>query len=233
MIEVVFFDAGETLLRPYPSFPELFADVCRRNGFPIEVEQVVKVQETVAPHLVELAKDSGVDLPSTSAEKSQLFWMHLYRGFLRELGIEDETLATRLFDVFSDLSSYKLFDDVIPVLAELGSLDLRLGVISNFEGWLADMLVELEVGHLFETIVISGPEGIEKPDPKLYEIAIERMRVDPSSAVHVGDSPAMDAAPAASVGMKPVLLDRYGRYPRAEWPTIATLKDLPELLPNL
>jgi FMN phosphatase YigB (HAD superfamily) len=43
----------------------------------------------------------------------------------------------------------------------------------------------------------------------------------------------MDAAPAEAVGMKAVLLDRYGRYGEAEWPTISSLKELPVLLANL
>lgn len=233
MISTVFFDAGETLVRPFPSFPELFADVVRRHGRAIEAEQVRHVQETVAPHLVELAQDSGVELASTSPERSRVFWMHLYRGFLRELGIEDEELAAALFEVFSDLSSYRLFDDVLPTLNELRDRGLRLGVISNFEGWLEEMLVQLEVGDRFEVLVISGPEGVEKPDTRLYEIALERMNISATEALHVGDSPSMDAAPAAAVGMKPVLLDRYGRHERAKWPTITSLEELPGLLANL
>ena len=77
-----------------------------------------------------------------------------------------------------------------------------MGLISNFESWLEEMLVELEVGHHFEPAIISGIEGVEKPDPTIYEIALEKAGVAPENAVHVGDSPGMDVEPASLVGIR-------------------------------
>jgi FMN phosphatase YigB (HAD superfamily) len=92
------------------------------------------------------------------------------------------------------------------------------------------MLVELEVGHLFDAAVISGVEGVEKPDPRIYEIAIERVKVPPEGAVHVGDSVVLDVKPALSVGMKAILLDRAARYVNVDLgdvPRISSLEELP------
>lgn len=232
-MEIVFFDAGETLLRPYPSFAELFASTAASHGIPIEVEAVRDVRRRLAPHLVELAEDSGVAQPSLRPDRSFGFWGYLYRRFLAELGVEDETLVRRLFDVFSHSTSYKLFDDSLPVLTELQARGYRLGLISNFEGWLEKLLVELEVGHLFETAVISAAEGIEKPDVAIYRLALERAAVDAGVAAMVGDSPANDAAPAAEIGMTPVLLDRDGSYEHLDYPRVTSLEELPALLQNL
>ena len=55
MIDIVFFDAGDTILRPYPSFAGLFSQVCAESGVSISAEQVEEVQTKLAPHLIDLA----------------------------------------------------------------------------------------------------------------------------------------------------------------------------------
>ena len=232
-IEMVFFDAGETLIHPYPSFPELFAQVCARRGVSVQADTVRDVQERLAPHLVDLAEDTGVTQPSLDPEDSRVFWTFLYRRLLEELGIDEPRLPEDLYATFSASASYKVFDDVVSALTELEEAGCRLGLISNFEGWLQNILIEQELGESFDVSVISGLEGVEKPDPRIYRVAIERAGVDPGSAVHIGDSMAMDVRPAREVGMKAVLLDRVGRYRDAGCPTISTLKELPSLVSKL
>ena len=234
-VRIVFFDAGETLLRPHPSFSELFALTCKEYGVDIEADEVTEIRARLAPHLLELAEESGVDEPSLLPERSFDFWGYVYRRFLAERGIVDEGLVQRLFDVFSDSGSYKLYDDTLPALMELQSRGYRLGLISNFEGWLEKLLIELEVGHLFDVTVISALEGIEKPDPAIYRLGLERAGVDPKDAVHVGDSPANDAIPAAEVGITPILLDRFDAYADLEdrYVRIASLEELTKVLQNL
>lgn len=232
-IEMVFFDAGETLIRPYPSFPELFAEVCARRGVHVEAATVSDVQERLAPHLVDLAEDTGVAAPSLDPEQSRVFWMFLYRRLLEELDIDDPVLPEELYETFSTSTTYKVFDDVVPVLRDLEAAGFRLGLISNFEGWLQNILVEQELDETFDVSVISGLVGVEKPDPRIYRIAIEHAAVEPHRAVHIGDSMAMDVRPATEVGMNAILLDRVGRYQDAGCPTISTLEDLPALVSKL
>jgi putative hydrolase of the HAD superfamily len=234
MIDFVFFDAGETLLYPHPSFAELFATVCREQGVDVTAEQVDEVRDRLAPHLLDIAENAGIEKPSLSPEHSRAFWSHLYRSFLRELDIDDEPLVEALYARFSHISTYKLFDDVLPVLEDLRSSGYKLGLISNFDEWLEEMLVELEVGHLFDVTVISGVEGVEKPDVAIYELALHRAAVNPERSVHVGDSPTMDVEPAASTGMHAVLLDRMVRYPdKIDVMKIDSLKELPLLVSKL
>lgn len=238
MIEIVFFDAGETLLRPHPSFAELFARTARGYGVDLSPEEVQRVQGELAPHLVDLIEEEGEESlryegSSLSEEQSERFWMHLYRRLLKALGVVDEGLALALFTVFSSSASYKLFDDVLPALRAVDAAGYRKGLISNFERWLEQMLVDLEVGHHFEPAIISGIEGVEKPDPKIYEIALERADVAPENAAHVGDSPEMDVRPASALGIQGILLDRSGRYPQSEHLRVSSLEELPLVLQNL
>jgi putative hydrolase of the HAD superfamily len=232
-IEVVFFDAGDTLLGPHPSFHELFSRVCKEHGYDVSAERVQRVQSALAPHLIDLAEHTGVQNPSFSSEESQRFWGYLYARFLRELDIRSLDLAVALLERFSDSSSYMLFPDALPVLHDLHTKGYRLGLISNFEQWLEERLVELEVGQLFDVSVISGFVKIEKPDPAIYSLALERAGVQPQRAVHVGDSMSMDVEPAASVGMCTVLLDRLGRHRTTSVPRIESLQELPPLLEKL
>jgi putative hydrolase of the HAD superfamily len=232
-IEVVFFDAGETLLHPHPSFPELFTKVANDNGYALDVDRVHDVQQRLAPHLVELAEETGIEKPSLDPDDSLVFWSHLYRRLLAELGIEDEELVGEMYSTFSSSASYRLFDDALPALRELEGAGYRLGLISNFEQWLEEMLVELEVGHIFDISVISGIEGVEKPDTEIYRRALERAGVTADRTIHIGDSPKMDVEPAAAVGMKTILLDRYDRYPDADGSRVKSLLEVAELLARL
>lgn len=234
MIEIVFLDAGGTMLDPHPSFAELFALVCVESGRPIDAALVQDVQERIAPHLVELLAEAGLDQgPSLSPEASRAFWTFTYRRFLGELGIVDENLVERLYERFSDPSSYRLYDDVVPALAQLADAGYRLGVISNFDEWLETMLIEMEIHQSFDTHVISGMEGVEKPDPAIYRLALDRAGVAAGSSVHVGDSPAMDIEPARAAGLNAVLIDRVGRYADASGTRITSLKELPDVVANL
>ena len=228
-IEMVFFDAGGTLLDPHPSFPELFALTCQTEGYPISVQQITEVQERLAPHMTELVSEADLPhAPSLSEEASRMFWSFTYRRFLGELGIEDEDLIGKLLARFSSFESYRLYDDVKPALDAIGTAGYRIGLISNFDSWLEKMLIEMEVGHVFHPSVISGLVGVEKPDPQIYRIAVERSGVEADRCVHVGDSPTTDMAPAAAVGITPIMIDRVGRYPEARY---ARIRGLEELLP--
>ena len=196
--------------------------------------RVGEVQERIAPHLVELVDEAGLEHgPTLSMEASRRFWTFTYTRFLAELGITDTDMPMHLYETFSDPSSYRLYDDVRPAFDALEDAGYRLGLISNFDTWLQKMLVEMEVGHVFDTAVISGIEGIEKPDPAIYQLAVERAGVDPANAVHIGDSPVMDMEPARIAGLTPVLLDRAGRYPAAPYPRIEDLKGLLALVSKL
>ncbi len=155
----------------------------------------------------------------------------MYAIFLRELEIPDANgVIDVVYRAFTDTANYRLFDDVPPVLERLREAPIVLGVISNFESWLDRLLGELGVRSSFTVCVISGIEGIEKPDPRIFELAMERAGVEPERSVYVGDNPEFDVDPALAVGMVPVLIDRRDRFPDAPGRRITSMADLPELL---
>lgn len=225
----VFFDAGETLVHPHPTFPDLFAQVLRREGFEVS-PQTIRDRIHVVYDRFKRAADTN-ELWTTTRERSRRFWHDVYGIFLRELGIPTgDGLIDVVYAEFTDLANYALFDDVVPTLDRLRDAGLRLGVVSNFEEWLERLLEQLGVRDYFEVRVISGIEGLEKPDPRIFELAMERAGVGPAESVYVGDNPEFDVDPALAVGMFPVLIDRRDRYPDGPGARVTSLEQLPALL---
>jgi putative hydrolase of the HAD superfamily len=222
----VFFDAGETLVHPHPTFPDLFAQILQREGFDVTPAMVHARGNLVFERFRSAAREG--ELWTTSADRSRRFWNDVYGIFLRELGISEANgLIDVVYDEFTDLSNYRLFDDVPVVLERLLDAGLVLGVVSNFEAWLERLLEVLGVTRYFSVRVISGIEGMEKPDPRIFRLAMSRAGVAPSDSVYVGDNPEFDVDPALAVGMHPVLIDRRGRFPDAPGTRIESMGQLP------
>jgi putative hydrolase of the HAD superfamily len=228
-VRAVFFDAGETLLHPHPSFAELFAEVVREHGREVDPARVQEVVSAYSKRFTDTVISGEGRLWSTSPEKSKEMWRGMYEAFFQELGIDrdHDRLFDALYSRFTDLSSYRLHDDAIPALDRLAATDLVLGLISNFEAWLERLLESLEVQHYFDVTVISGVEGVEKPDPEIFRIALERAEVQAGEAVYVGDHPFFDVEAAREAGMIPVLVDRRNRHPDVDAIRVPTLEDLP------
>lgn len=228
VIKAVFFDAGDTLLSPHPSFHEIFATVAADFGHELEPAKVSEIFDAIAPTFAEVIDSTGENNWSVSQEASRKFWGKLYGLVFDGLGIKDEAgeLAAAMYQRFTRYESYRLFDDSIPVLSALREAGLTLGLISNFEEWLEGMLIEMEIAHLFDVMVVSGKEGVEKPHPDIFLMALSRTGQLAQESMYVGDSPKNDAEGARAVGMKGVLIDRSGRYPDYPGPKISSLHDL-------
>lgn len=226
----VFFDAGETLVHPHPSFPELMSQSVTQAGVPLSVEAVTARFADISERFKQAARDN--ELWTTDVERSRAFWLSVYAMFLEGMDAPDDLPAT-LYEIFSDHNNYVLFEDVEPTLAALHAEGIDMGLISNFEEWLEILLERLDVTRYMPVRAISGIEGCEKPDVSLFAIALERARVTAADAVYVGDSPHFDVEPAAALGMYPVLLDRHDRFSDADagpGVRIATLSTLAEAL---
>lgn len=228
-IRAVFFDAGETLLYPHPSFAELFAEVLRTQGHRVDPARVQELVSATSQRFTEVMHSPEAQLWSTSPERSRSLWSRVYGLFLRDLGIagDHHRLVEALYTRFTDLASYRLHPDALPTLKRLRRTGLTLGLISNFEEWLEGLLETLEVHHYFDVSVISGIEGVEKPDPAIFRLALDRAGVAPEEAVYVGDSPTFDVEPARNLGMTAVLIDRRGRHQDSDAIRVTSLEDLP------
>lgn len=225
----VLFDVGETLVHPEPSFPQLFARIVGEAGHERDPDAVVAASATVRSRFSEASRDG--DLWTRSPETSRTFWLDVYARMLRELDLPNrDGLRERLYDGFTDLGNYALFDDVPAALDALEADGFILGIVSNYEAWLEDLLSTLGVRDRFPVRVISGLEGIEKPDPRIYRLGLQRSGVSAREVAFVGDNPEFDVDPPAALGMFPVLIDRRERYPDHEGTRITDLRQLADVL---
>ena len=225
----VFFDVGETLVHVDPSFAELFVTVVAGAGHERSLDQVREASAHVYARFSEAARDGS--MWTTSPERSRAFWTSVYERMLGELDIAaDDGLAGTLHGEFSRLENYVLFDDVRPTLGSLREAGLLLGIVSNFEAWLEDWFGVHELIETFPVRVISGIEGIQKPDERIFRLALQRASVSPEESVYVGDDPEFDVDPPAALGMFPVLVDRRNRFPDHRGARVVDLRELPAVL---
>ena len=224
-LECVLFDAGDTLLGPVPSFQGRLVAVAAEHGVAVEE---ARVAAAIAATVRAVAWPQDWTDPATQRD----FWLGFNQQVLAELGHPQDgpELAEALFEAFSDPAAYKLFDDVRPALEALAGRGLKLGLVSNFEPWLEEVLALEGVDHLFSAVAISGKLGVAKPEPAIFEAALRQAGVPAGATVHVGDQPTNDVEAARAVGITPVLIDRFGRAPEAPGHRVRTLTELVELL---
>jgi HAD superfamily hydrolase (TIGR01509 family) len=152
--------------------------------------------------------------------------------FLRQAGLEPGLDAVR---AVADRSAGSWFDrarldpDAIPVLRRLRET-MRTALVSNFDHpqLLHERLAALGLAPHFESVVVSGDVGVEKPDPAIFAPALRATGLLPSEVRFVGDSPE-DVAGARAAGIHPVLIDRTGRS-RAAPNGVPIIRSLRELL---
>jgi FMN phosphatase YigB (HAD superfamily) len=78
----------------------------------------------------------------------------------------------------------------------------------------------------FDCILDSADEGVEKPDPRFFEIALTRSGARRETTIHVGDLYYVDVMGARSAGLRGVLLDEANLRPDADCPRVRSLDEL-------
>ncbi len=148
-----------------------------------------------------------------------------FRVLLKRLDAEDDDLADELNDALAHvrLSNMLVFDDVLPTLHAL-RCRYHVGIITNGAGDEHDdsqwsVLRHLGLLDLVDSVWISDEIGFRKPDPRLFEGALDEVGVDPAETAYVGDSPANDVAGANAAGLTSVLLWRATGEVQVEGPT--------------
>lgn len=231
--DAVFFDVGNTLLYPYPSVGHVCAEILRASGRIHSLDEI----EPLLPLVDEYYEDRyrSDDTFWTCDERAADVWTGMYALLCRQLGIpEDEAgaLARAVYDAFGDPARWRAYADVAPAILRLRAAGIRVGIISNWDTRLQGVLDGLELGPLVGTVVSSAVVGLHKPDPRIFELACERLSVAPERCAHVGDHYYADVLGARAVGMRPILIDRHGvGLGSAGVACLTTLDDLEEALP--
>ena len=115
-------------------------------------------------------------------------------------------------------------------LDAMPGMGLRIACVSNSDGRAEEHLVRFGMREGLEFVIDSGIVGVEKPDPGIFHLALERLGVAAGRALYVGDIRSVDEDGSRAAGMPFVLLDPYGDYADPSIASIATIRDLPHFI---
>lgn len=194
-IEAVTFDAGGTLIEPWPSVGEVYSSVAREFGI-----------ECSAARLN--AQFVNAWTTRSGFKYSRDEWHDVVRHSF--LGISD--VPTQLFDAiydrFSQSDAWLIYDDVIPALQTLEAAGVKLAVISNWDDRLIPLLEKLGLATYFDHIVVSASHGAHKPDPRIFQHAANLLGVPCARMLHIGDSLREDISGAEAAGASALRIRR-------------------------
>ena len=114
----------------------------------------------------------------------------------------------RLYSHYAQAEGWRVYPEVPAVLEALCARGVVLAVVSNFDSRLAPLLEALGLAPFFDAVVCSGEVGVAKPDRAIFAHALSALGVEPSEALHVGDSRRNDYDGARAAGIDALLVDR-------------------------
>lgn len=96
--------------------------------------------------------------------------------------------------------------DAPQVLSYLKSQGYKIGLISNCSSSIPNILKNMPFAQMIDVALFSSLVGMQKPDPRIYHLAVEQLAVEPKDCLYIGDGDSQELTGASKVGMQPVLL---------------------------
>ncbi len=215
-VRAVLFDAGNTLL---------FLDYSRLAR---EVGKAVEVPLTAAG-LAAQAKPAALALERSDTSDRERASVYLETLFLMA-GVPRERLERtrqRLLELHREQHLWSAVDQETPAaLARLRAAGLRLGVVSNSDGRVEEALRAAGLWEFFEVVIDSQLVGFEKPDPRIFSAALDRLGLSPAEALYVGDIYEVDVVGARRAGMDVILLDPLANHHGRDAKTVRNILEL-------
>lgn len=225
VIDTLFLDAGGVLC--HPSWVRVSAALAAA-GIDLPVDKL-RAAEPFAKRDIDEARVVG---KTTDALRGWLY----FNKVLEHAGIPlsestDAALAVlHAYHRADNLWEY-VPSDVVPALERFRAIGLKLVVVSNANGRLRHLFDRLGLSEKFDVVLDSHEWDVEKPDPRLFEIALQQADADRARTAHVGDLFYIDVVGARNAGLlEGVLLDPHNMYPLADCRRISTLDELADAI---
>ena len=208
MIKVITFDAGNTLIRLSRPVGVTYAAVAKCFGAelnPIDLEHGFRAAWKTVPRLP--------DLPGPRPDDGRSWWRDVVIQTLENARAEVEPFDDffdAVYHEFTLAGVWRLEPGALELLQDLRQAGFRLGIISNFDLRLREILKHVGVLDLFEQIIVSSQVGAEKPSPRIFEEALRRFAVEPAELLHVGDEEKADGEGARALGIQAFILGFAG-----------------------
>jgi putative hydrolase of the HAD superfamily len=221
--DAIFFDAANTLLYPFPSVGILYADVAARYGIRTTAEAVQSAFRQAWRQTQEQVRQDPVRY-GVGEPDGRRFWHALVDATFSQIGLPDDfdTFFDELYHLFAQPDAYRTFPESLDVLQQLRQQGYIVGVISNWDSRLTRILDGLGLTSHLHHVSISAVVGWEKPHQEIFRHAVEAVDVQPSRALHIGDSLSEDIQGASNAGLQPLWLQRDAA-PQSDFPVIRNL----------
>lgn len=211
----VLFDAGNTLI--HLDYPRIAVAVGAVVGRPLTAAEL----EAHAPGAAAAMERAA----ATDRERAAAF----LEALCTAAGVEADTMETMRSRLVRLHRERHLWAALRPgtraALERLRAAGVRLGIVSNSDGRVEEALEAAGLRPLFDVIVDSALVGVEKPDPRIFAVATEALKVTPAEAVYVGDLYEVDVVGARAAGLDVVLLAE-----RCADPTVQRCATVPEVV---
>lgn len=223
-IQTVFLDAGGVLVNPnWVRVSAALAD----HGVDVPAGRLAAAEPRAKRRL-----DTGETIQATSDAQRGWTYFNLVLG---EAGVaRSEATDAALAELHPYHQQFNLWETVLeevrPALAALRARGFRLGVVSNANGTLHRLFARLGLTSAVDAVFDSCDEGVEKPDPRFFQLALERVGGTAATTVHVGDLFHVDVVGARAAGIRPVLLDVADLYRDADCVRVRSLAALVDVL---
>jgi HAD superfamily hydrolase (TIGR01549 family) len=223
-LHTLFLDAGGVLV--FPNWQRV-SDALAAHGVRVEPD-VLSAAEPYAKRRLDTR-----EIMAGSTDRQRSF---PYFNLVLEEADVPQSAATEaaLADLHAYHAAHNLWEivpgDVPAALARFRALGLRLIVISNANGRLHTCFDRVGLTERLDAAFDSHHEGVEKPDPRLFQIAFERTGATPDTTMHIGDLYNVDVVGARNASIRPVLLDPLGLYDAADCLRVPTLDALADMI---
>lgn len=210
--KVIFFDAVGTLFGVKGSVGEVYREIALEFGVDLaadSLEQAFRASfKAAAPPTFPGVRQENIP------QQEFAWWRSLAQStFAQVEGLDKfadfDVFFARLYQHFAQAQPWYVYPDVIPTLEYWQAQKIRLGIISNFDTRLFQVLELLKLKQFFDSITISSLSGSAKPDSQIFVTALAQHNCYASEAWHIGDSKQEDYQGAKAVGINSWWLDRH------------------------
>jgi 2-haloalkanoic acid dehalogenase type II len=224
-VQAVLLDVLGTLVELESPAPALREEIECRTGVDVGAERAAEafaaeIGYYLAHHIEGNDMRAVEDLRDRCAEEIR-----------RTLSLEQLDHATAREAMLAALR-FRAFADAVPLLRTLRERGIRVVAASNWDASLGEALERTGLSRYLNGSVSSAVVGAAKPDPAVFEAALELAGCEAAEAFHVGDSPTADVDGARAAGIGVALLDRHGVLPDPpeSVPKLSSLTEVPSVI---
>ncbi|NXT80137.1 HDHD3 protein, partial [Zapornia atra] len=229
-LRLLTWDVKDTLLRLRQPVGESYAAEARAHGVQVQPEALSQAFREAYGAQSRRFPNYG----QGQGLSSQQWWVHVVKQTFRLSGVQEDRILTpmaeKLYQDFCSARNWEVLPGAMETLRQCCQRGFRMGVVSNFDNRLENILSQCNLRHHFGFILTSEDAGVAKPDGRIFEKALRLGGVPPEQAAHVGDDYTRDYRAARAVGMHSFLLRAVGQDKEPEVPPEHILPTLGHLL---